>query len=36
MEYGIDYTYILVIIGAGITMLAQLLVTSRYGKYKKI
>ena len=31
-----DYTYILVIIGAGITMLAQALVTGRYNKYKEI
>ena len=31
-----DYTYIFVIIGAGITMLAQLLVTGRYNKYKEI
>ena len=34
--YGIDFTYIFVIIGAGITMLAQALVTSRYNKYKKM
>lgn len=31
-----DYTYILVIIGAGITMLAQALVTGRYNKYKDV
>ena len=36
MNYGIDYTYIFVIIGAGITMLAQALVTGRYNKYKGI
>ena len=36
MYYGIDYTYILVIIGAIITMIAQALVTGRYNKYKKI
>ena len=36
MYYGIDYTYIFVIIGAIITMLAQGLVTGRYNKYKKM
>ena len=36
MNYGIDYTYIFIIIGAGITMLAQALVTGRYNKYKEI
>ena len=36
MNYGIDYTYIFVIIGAGITMLAQALVTGRYNKYKGV
>lgn len=36
MYYGIDNTYILVIIGAGITFLAQLLVKGRYNKYKEI
>ena len=34
--YGIDYTYILVIIGAILTMIAQGLVTGRYNKYKKM
>ena len=36
MYYGIDYTYIFVIIGAIITMIAQGLVTGRYNKYKKM
>ncbi len=36
MNYGVDYTYIFVIIGAGITMLAQALVTGRYHKYRDI
>ena len=36
MNYGVDYTYIFVIIGAGITMLAQALVTGRYNKYKDV
>ena len=36
MSYGIDYTYIFVIIGAIITMIAQGLVTGRYNKYKQI
>ena len=36
MYYGIDYTYIFVIIGAIITMIAQGLVTGRYNKYKEI
>ena len=34
--YGLDWTYIFVIIGAGITLLAQALVTGRYQQYKKI
>ncbi len=34
--YGIDYTYIFVIIGAVVTMIAQALVTGRYNKYKRI
>ena len=36
MNYGIDYTYIFIIIGTGITMLAQALVTGRYNTYKKV
>ena len=34
--YGIDYTYILVIIGFLITLGAQIFVKSSYSKYKKI
>ena len=33
---GIDYTYILVIIGFLITLIAQIFIKSSYGKYKKI
>ena len=36
MYYGIDYTYIFVIIGAIITMAAQALVTGKYRKYKDV
>ena len=32
--YSYDWTYILVIIGAGLTLLAQAFVTSNYNKYK--
>ena len=32
--YSYDWTYILVIIGAGLTLLAQVFVTSNYNKYK--
>lgn len=34
--YGYDPTYILVLIGFGITLLAQIFVSSSYKKYKKI
>lgn len=34
--YGIDSTYILVIIGFGITMIAQMWVNNSYNKYKQI
>ena len=34
--YGIDYTYILVLIGFLITFLAQIFVNSSYKKYKKV
>lgn len=34
--YGIDYTYILVLIGFLITFIAQIFVKSSYSKYKKI
>jgi len=34
--YGIDYTYILVIIGFIITLMAQVFVKNSYNKYKKI
>ena len=34
--YGIDYTYILVIIGFLITLIAQIFVKSSYSKYKKV
>ena len=34
--YGIDPTYILVLIGFVITLIAQIFVSSSYSKYKKI
>lgn len=34
--YGVDYTYILVLIGFIITLVANIYVKSSYGKYKKI
>ncbi|MBR3661030.1 MAG: zinc metallopeptidase [Bacilli bacterium] len=34
--YGFDYTYVLVIIGFLITLIAQLYIKSSYSKYKKI
>ena len=34
--YGYDSTYILVLIGFGITLLAQIFVSSSYKKYKKV
>ena len=34
--YGLDYTYILVIVGFLITLIAQLFVKSSYSKYKKV
>ncbi len=34
--YGFDYTYILVIVGFLITLIAQIFVKSSYSKYKKI
>ena len=33
---GIDYTYVLVIIGFLITLMAQIFIKSSYGKYKKV
>ena len=34
--YSYDWTYILVIIGAGITLIAQFLINNRYNKYKNV